>query len=83
MTELVERLRNYIPGENDADVPQRIADAADEIDSLRAQLASARKALQAILEANDDFRKGMPDEWEGDPLQDACNNARAALKDLP
>ncbi len=37
------------------------------------------EALQSILDANDDFRKGMPDGWEGDPLQDACTAARAAL----
>jgi hypothetical protein len=34
------------------------------------------KALNGILSANDEFRAGMPDEWEGDLLQDACNDAR-------
>jgi hypothetical protein len=38
-----------------------------------------RVALEAILKANDEFRAGMPDGWEGDPLQDACNDARALL----
>ena len=37
------------------------------------------KALEEILSANDDFRKSMPDGWEGDLLQDACDRARRAL----
>jgi hypothetical protein len=37
-------------------------------------------ALRSVLEANDDFRRGMPDGWEGDPLQDACIEARKALE---
>ena len=37
------------------------------------------KALKDILEANDSFRAGMPDGWEGDPMQDACIAARQIL----
>lgn len=33
-------------------------------------------AIIEILKANDDFRAGMPQGWEGDPLQDACEAAR-------
>lgn len=36
-------------------------------------------AIEAILLANSEFRDGMPDGWEGDPLQDACENARELL----
>lgn len=52
------------------------------------QIANARliaaapdlvKALEAILTANDEFVAGLRQDWEGDPLQDACNAARAAL----
>lgn len=34
MNDLVQRLRNYIPGENDEWVPIRMKEAADEIDRL-------------------------------------------------
>jgi len=40
------------------------------------------KALTRILDANYDFRNGMPDDWEGDPLQDACNEARDLLQTI-
>ncbi len=36
-------------------------------------------AIQEILNANDDFRKGMPENWEGDWLQDSCDAARFLL----
>lgn len=37
------------------------------------------KALEYILSAEKDFRNGMPEGWEGDPLTDACASAREAL----
>jgi hypothetical protein len=37
------------------------------------------EALEGILAAEEDFREGLPQEWEGDPLYDACQRARAAL----
>lgn len=37
------------------------------------------KALEEILSAEKEFREGMPDAWEGDPLTDACKQAREAL----
>lgn len=36
-------------------------------------------ALQAILAANDAFRAQLPQDWEGDPVNDACVIARAVL----
>ncbi len=38
-----------------------------------------KMALVRIIEANDRFRKSLPDDWEGDPLNDACEAARALL----
>ena len=38
MSDLVERLRNYIPGENNDCVPLRIKQAADRIEALEAAL---------------------------------------------
>lgn len=40
------------------------------------------KALHDIIAANNEFRKGMPDGWEGDPLQDACHEAAKLLLPL-
>lgn len=37
------------------------------------------KALTDILEANKDFRDGLPQSWDGDPLQDACDAAAKLL----
>ena len=45
----------------------------------QAQNDALVKALKNIIAANDDFRRGMPDEWEGDPLQDLCEEARALV----
>jgi hypothetical protein len=44
-----------------------------------ARIEELEGVLREIVKANDDFRGGMPDEWEGDPLQDACEAARKAL----
>jgi hypothetical protein len=49
----------------------------------RARLMAAAPDLLAtlldILEMNDDFRANMPAGWEGDLLQDACEDARAVI----
>lgn len=45
-------------------------------------------SLQAILDANNEFRSGMPKawrdgrEWEGDLLQDACEAASKVLSSI-
>jgi hypothetical protein len=44
-----------------------------------AQCPDLTRAVRAIIEANNDFRAGMPAEWEGDPLQDAINEAAKLL----
>jgi len=36
-------------------------------------------AIQRIVEANADFRKSMPGDWEGDPLQDKITAAAAMI----
>ena len=46
---------------------------------LKPDLVDAIDAIRDILAANSDFRKGMPDGWEGDPLQDACDKAANLL----
>lgn len=45
----------------------------------RNRVLTAERILLDILKANDEFRSGMPDDWEGDPLQDGCAAARAHL----
>jgi hypothetical protein len=39
-------------------------------------------AIEDILSANAEFRAGMPDGWEGDPLQDACEAAQKIIKGI-
>jgi hypothetical protein len=42
----------------------------------------AERLLREILKANDEFRSSLPDDWEGDPLQDACAEAKKHLEQL-
>ena len=49
MSDIVERLRNYIHGENYAEVPLRIKEAADEIERLR-KIEIAAQKWRASLE---------------------------------
>lgn len=43
------------------------------------QRDALRRALDAILSAEQEFREGMPIGWEGDPLTDACDEARKVI----
>jgi|GEM_PF-6986127 len=74
---LTEKLRDNWDGVN---FNLRL-EAAAEIDRLRAQLASARKALEEIIDAEKEFREQMGADWEGDPVSDACDRARLLLTD--
>ena len=94
MTDIGKRLRaEYQLAGRPITKGRLLIEAADEIDRLqeakRRALAIAderskenvalRKALTDIIETNKDFRAGMPDDWEGDPLQDACDAAAKLL----
>jgi len=60
----------------------KIADErAKEAVQLRAQLASARKALEEIIDAEKEFREQMGADWEGGPVSDACDRAKLLLTD--
>jgi hypothetical protein len=48
-------------------------------DNERLAYEAMMAALRVVIDANDDFRAGLPDDWEGDPMQDACALARTAL----
>lgn len=37
------------------------------------------EALARIIAANDEFRRALPADWQSDPVNDACDAARAAL----
>lgn len=56
------------------DAREQAANAALIVKAVNSHEALV-KALKDILDANYDFRNGMPDDWEGDPLQDACSEA--------
>jgi len=49
------------------------------LEAAESKLAEARKALEEIQKANDDFVAGMPADWEGDPLHDAISAALAVF----
>ena len=49
---------------------------------LQQERDEAIAALNAILSANDDFRAGLPQDWEGDQMQDACDAARDLVRRL-
>lgn len=51
------------------------------LDRLREQLEKANACLRQIIEADDEFRMGLPDDWEGDPLSDAVLAAKVLLSD--
>lgn len=40
---------------------------------------SIAQAIDNVLNAEIDFRAGMPSDWTGDPLTDACDDLRSAL----
>ena len=59
---------------------------AEQIERLNARVSellrerdALKTALKNVLLANSEFRAGMPEGWEGDPLQDACDVGHAAL----
>lgn len=35
--------------------------------------------LKKIVEANADFRAGLPPDWDGDPLDDVCKEAETII----
>lgn len=37
------------------------------------------KALETIIETEQEFRSTMRPDWDGDPLSDACDEAKALL----
>lgn len=74
-------IRDDVICEGSADTPNFPADAAYIVRACNA-FPELMKALEEILKANDEFRGGMPDEWEGDPLQDACEAGRRVFNRL-
>jgi hypothetical protein len=46
----------------------------------RGQHEALVAAAKDVLSASDEFRAAMGSEWEGDPLTDACDQLRAALR---
>lgn len=72
MSDILERLRNYIPGENAEAVPDRIREAADEIERLEFE-----------FERSDQSAKRLGAKWkeaadEIDRLRNQLDQAKAA-----
>lgn len=53
--------------------------AADAFAVAAKALPVLVRALKDVTDANREFRATMPDDWEGDPLQDACDEADRLL----
>ena len=62
---------------------QMVAEAISERETvtaaLLARVEALTKALQKIIDADDDFRRSLPPDWDNDPVTDACHEACAAL----
>lgn len=60
-----------------------------ERDILNCVIATLRKheamraALEDIIDANQRFRDSLPEDWDGDPLNDACEKAKHLLAPTP
>lgn len=48
--------------------------------AAEAALAAERDMLKRIVDLHADWRLCMPNDWEGDPLSDACEDAAAAIR---
>jgi hypothetical protein len=48
---------------------------------LRVERDALVKALKTIIDANHEFLNSLPEDWEGDPLQDACFEAAKLLRE--
>lgn len=67
-------------GEDHTDAWQRSVN--ERLSAWTPPRSEVERALDAIIAANAEFRKGMPDDWQGDPLQDAIERA-AAIRSTP
>ncbi|MGE0575409.1 MAG: hypothetical protein AB7F22_10385 [Reyranella sp.] len=52
---------------------------SEAVGCLIAAAPDMAEALANIIAANDEFRRALPEGWESDPVNDACEAARAAL----
>lgn len=81
----IENIRHLYPeiakGEFEARTTARAAGERRASD-LQSQVERLAGALETIIQESDRFRKQLPVEWEGDPLQVACEAGREALASL-
>lgn len=59
-----------------SEVFDKYCEKSKECAQLRARVEQMRKAGQAIIRADDEFRESMGRHWDGDPVSDACEAAR-------
>lgn len=76
--EIVDRERGVL--QQQIDTMTKIA-AGRERNLARCVIArhSLHSALLHIVETNDEFRAALPKGWEGDPINDACEDAKVIL----
>jgi hypothetical protein len=52
---------------------------ARHMSDLQYRETRLRNMLQRIVDANEEFRAQLPRDWEGDPLDDLCQEAKILL----
>lgn len=65
--------------DNDAVDPVPTDEQAEANACLIATAPDLVEALASILDANTEFRKSLPADWPGDPVNDACERAKPVL----
>lgn len=58
----------------------RLGKEAFDRTAAEAERDRAVAAAEVVIAANASFRQAMPKDWEGDPMQDACDHLAAAIR---
>ncbi len=68
-----------MPAGREGDICTFAKSPSDDDARLMTLAPNLVKALEDILEIEQEFRSTMPADWDGDPLSDACDAAKALL----
>jgi hypothetical protein len=60
--------------------PKANAQLIAEAPQMKSRIVQIESLLYAILDAEQHFRDALPEEWDGDPIHDACERARVVLE---
>ena len=54
----------------------------EEVLAMHAEIERLKALIRSIIDANNEFRMTLPPDWESDPVNDACEAARAVIEQL-